>query len=64
MSEVKTIEQELEKLQEQIEQTTDPQTRCTLFLKKIDLLKLQKPKIDYKKIIDQLEYDIKKEMIK
>ena len=70
-----TIEQKLEKLQKQIEQiqkqveaTTEPLTRVHLFMKKIDLIKiqnkLQKPKINYEKVIDQLEYDLKMRMIK
>ena len=56
------IEDELKLLQKQIESTTEPMKRANLFLKKVELLKLQKikDKIDYKKIIDQLEMDIKK----
>ena len=56
------IEDELKLLQKQIESTTEPMTRANLFLKKVELLKLQKIKdrTDYKKIIDQLEMDIKK----
>jgi len=55
---MKTIEQELDLIQKQIEHTTEPMMRVHLFLKKIDLLKQQEQKIDYKKIIDQLEYDM------
>ena len=56
------IEDELKLLQKQIESTTEPMKRANLFLKKVELLKLQKikDKTDYKKIIDQLEMDIKK----
>ena len=61
---MKTIEQEIEEIQKQIEATTEPLTRAHLFMKKIDLMKRQKPKINYKKVIDQLEYDIKTKMIK
>ena len=61
---MKTIEQEIEEIQKQIEATTEPLTRAYLFMKKIDLMKLQKPKINYKKVIDQLEYDIKTKLIK
>ncbi len=60
------IEDELKSLQKQIESTTEPMKRANLFLKKVELLKLKKikDKIDYKKIIDQLEMDIKKRVIK
>lgn len=63
------IESKLELLQKQIESTTEPMIRSSLFLKKIDLLKQQKAnkldyrkidKTDYKRIIDQLEKDIKR----
>ena len=56
------IEDKLKLLQKQIESTTEPMKRANLFLKKVELLKLQKikDKTDYKKIIDQLEMDIKK----
>ena len=56
------IEDKLTLLQKQIESTTEPMKRANLFLKKVELLKLQiiKDKTDYKKIIDQLEMDIKK----
>ena len=56
------IEDELKLLQKQIESTNEPMKRANLFLKKVELLKLQiiKDKTDYKKIIDQLEMDIKK----
>lgn len=56
------IEDKLKSLQKQIESTTEPMKRANLFLKKVELLKLQKIKdeINYKKIIDQLEMDIKK----
>lgn len=58
------IEDKLKLLQKQIESTTESMTRANLFLKKVELLKLQKikDKIDYKKIIDQLEMDIKKSL--
>ena len=58
------IEDKLKLLQKQIESTTEPMTRANLFLKKVELLKQQKikAKIDYKRIIDQLEMDIKKKV--
>ena len=59
------IEESLRLLQDQIESTTDPMTRSSLFLKKIELLKLQKSnKINYKDVIDQLEIDIKRSLNK
>ena len=59
-----TTKEKLDLLQKQIESTTDSMTRANLFLKKVELLKLQKSnnKINYKKIIDQLEKDIKEKM--
>ena len=57
------LEESLRLLQDQIESTTDPMTRSGLFLKKVELLKLQgSEKIDYEKYIDQLEFDIRKEL--
>jgi len=58
------IEDKLKLLQKQIESTTEPMTRANLFLKRVELLKQQKikAKIDYKRIIDQLEMDIKKKV--
>ena len=57
------IEEKLKLLQDQIESTTDPMTRTSLFLKRVELLKLQgSKKIDYEKIIDQLETNIKNEL--
>ena len=60
------IEDKLKLLQKQIESTTEPMTRANLFLKKVELLKQQKinKKINYKQIIDQLEMDIKKRVVK
>ena len=60
--ELNEIEGKLKLLQKQIESTTEPMIRANLFLKKVELLKQQKTnsKINYKKIIDQLEIDIKK----
>jgi hypothetical protein len=59
--EVSEIEDRLKLLQKQIESTTEPMIRASLFLKRVELLKLQKPNnnIDYKKIIDELERYIK-----
>ncbi len=55
------IKDKLELLQKQIESITNLMIRTNLFLKKIELLKLQKSnKIDYKKTIKQLEIDIKR----
>lgn len=53
------IKKEIDLLQEQIEQTTDPMIRCDLFLKKIDLLRVYKPKLNIKKMIKQLKEDIR-----
>ncbi len=60
------IEDELKLLQKQIESTTEPMKRANLFLKRVELLKQQKTnkKIDYKKIIDQLEIDVKKRVLR
>ena len=38
------VKEKLEILQKQIEETTDHTTRTNLFLKKVELLKLQEPK--------------------
>ena len=61
-----TIDDELELLQKQIEETTDHMIRNNLFLKKVELLRLQENTKEsyYKKIIDQLETNIKKELSK
>lgn len=57
-----TIEQELELIQKQIEQTTDLMTKSFLLLKKIDLLRIQeaqkKVKPTVKEIFEQLRRDI------
>ena len=70
------IESKLELLQKQIESTIEPMMKSSLFLKKIDLLKQQKAnklankldyrkidKTDYKRIIDELEKDIKERLV-
>ena len=63
------LEKEIERLQEKIENAQSPTAKSLLLLQKIDLLKnLQAQKsirelLDekYKKIIEQLEWDIKNE---
>ena len=58
-----TIEDELESLQKQIEMTTDHRIRMNLFLKKVELLKLQEDsKSNFQKIVERLIKDLKKEV--
>lgn len=61
-----SVKKQIEELQKQIEQTTDPTIRANLFLKKIDLLKIKDlpftiKKEDYGELIKQLEKDISRD---
>lgn len=63
-----TIEQEIELIQKQIEQTTNLMTKSFLLLKKIDLLRIQeaqkKVKPTVKEIFEQLRKDIQGKIYK
>jgi len=58
---LESINEELAYVQKQIEMNKDPMIRYKLFMRKVDLIKIQKPGYDLKEIVKQLRLDIERE---